>query len=97
MVHYAIHSILYINTLKEKYNKMYEKGIHRLEMYPNAIRILSMGYLPISPLASTNLKGILDEIKKTIQIINPDYHIIIKRLHLYYDMKLVIFDINEEM
>ena len=26
----------------------------------------------------------------------PDYVIVIKRLHLYYDMKLVIFSINEK-
>ena len=28
VVHYAIHSILYINTLKEEYNNMYEKLMH---------------------------------------------------------------------
>ena len=27
---------------------MHEKLVHRLEMYANAIRILSKGYLPIS-------------------------------------------------
>ena len=42
------------------------------------------------------LKEILNEVKKTIQITKPDYYIIIKRLYLYYDMKLVIFGINEE-
>ena len=31
-VHYVINSILYINTLQEKYHKMYEKLIHRLVM-----------------------------------------------------------------
>ena len=36
-VHYAINSILYINTLKEKYKKMYEKLIYRTEMYAIAI------------------------------------------------------------
>ena len=42
------------------------------------------------------LKEILNEVKNIIQITNPDYDIIIKRLPLYYDMKLVIFGINEE-
>ena len=42
------------------------------------------------------LKEILNKVKKTIQITNPDCNIIIKRLHLYYDTKLVIFGINEE-
>ena len=36
------------------------------------------------------------KLKRAIQISNPDYDIIIKRLHLYYDMKLVTFSINKE-
>ena len=42
------------------------------------------------------LQEILNKVKKAIQITNPDYDIVIKRLHLYYDMKLVMFGINEE-
>ena len=42
------------------------------------------------------LQEILKEVKKAIQISKPDYNIVIKRLHLYYDMKLVTFGINEE-
>ena len=75
---------------------MYEKLIHRLEMHANAIRILSKGYLQVSLLLPTKLKEILDEVKKAIQIANLDYDTVIKRLHLYYDMKLVTFGINEE-
>ena len=86
-------NFLYVNTLKEKFNKMYEKL--RLEMYANAIRILSKGYLPISLLPPTKLKKNLDELKKAIQIANPDYNIVISRLHLYYNIKLVTFGINE--
>ena len=37
----------------------------------------------------------LDKVKNAIQITNPDYDIVIKRLHLYYDMKLVTFGIDE--
>ena len=96
LVCYAINSILFINTLKEKYNKIYEKLIYRLEICANAIRILSKGYLPIFLLPLTKLKAILDEVKKASQITNPDYDIVIKRLHLYYDMKLVTFGINKE-
>ena len=33
--------------------------------------------------------------KKAIQISNPDCDVVIKILHLYYDMKLVTFGINE--
>ena len=67
VVHYAINSILHISTLKEKYKKMYEMFVHRLEIYANAIRILSKGYLPISILPPLRLIA-LDEVKETIQI-----------------------------
>ena len=52
--------------------------------------------MPISLLPPMKLKEILNEVKKTIQITNPDYKIVTKRLHLYYDMKLATFGINEE-
>ena len=42
------------------------------------------------------LQEILNEVKKAIQISNPDDDIVIKRLHMYYDMKLVTFGITEE-
>ena len=38
----------------------------------------------------------MDEVKKAIQITNPDYDTAIEKLHLYYDMKLVTFGINKE-
>ena len=37
---------------------------------------------------------ILNSIKETLTKTNPDYDIVIKRLHLYYDMKLVTFRID---
>ena len=95
-VHYAINSILYITTLREKYIEMYKKFINQFKMYANVIRILSKGYLPFSLLPPMKIKEILNEVKKSIQITNPDYDIFIKRLHLNYDMKLVTFCINEE-
>ena len=39
---------------------------------------------------------ILGKVKKAIQITNPDYDIVIEILHLYYDMKLVTFGIDED-
>ena len=42
------------------------------------------------------LKEILNKVKKAIKINNPDYDIVIKRLYLYYDMKLVTFGINRD-
>ena len=65
-------------------------------MYANVIRILSMGYLLISPLPPMKLQEILKEVKRAIQTSNSHYDIVIKRLHLYNDMKLVTFGINEE-
>ena len=41
------------------------------------------------------MQEILGKGKKAIQIANPDYDIVIKRLHLCYDMKLVMFGIDE--
>ena len=42
------------------------------------------------------LQEILDSVKETLIKINPDYNIVIKRLHLYYDMKLVTFGIDKK-
>ena len=80
---------------KGKYVKMYERFINQLQMYANAIRVLFKGYLPISLLPPSKLPEILGEVKKAIHITNPDYNIVIKRLHLYYDMTLVTFGIDE--
>ena len=35
-------------------------------------------------------------VKETLIKSNPDYDIVIKRLHLYYDMKLVTFGIDRD-
>ena len=45
--HYAINSLLFLTTAREKYVKMYERFINEPKMYARAIRILSKGYLPI--------------------------------------------------
>ena len=55
-------------------------------MCAKTIRILLKGYLPISLLPPSTLQEILGEVKKAIQITNPDYDIVIKRLYVYYDM-----------
>ena len=43
------------------------------------------------------LQEILDSVKETLIKTNPDYDIVIKRLHLYYDMKLVTFGIDKKI
>ena len=42
------------------------------------------------------LQEILNSVKVTLTKSNPDYDIVIKRLHLYYDMKLVTFEIDKD-
>ena len=45
-------------------------------------------------ISSSKLQEILLEVKEAIQITSPDSDIGMKRLHLYYDMKLVTFGIG---
>ena len=59
-------------------------------------RILAKGYLPISLITPLKLQEILNLVKDTLAKTNPDYDIIIKRLLLYYDMKLVTFRIDRK-
>ena len=42
--HYAINSVHYLTSVKEKYMKMYKGFIEELRTYSKAIRILSKGY-----------------------------------------------------
>ena len=65
-------------------------------MYSKAIRILSKGYLPISLLPPSKLERILSEVKVALSKTNKDYDLVLTRLYLYYDMKLVTFGIDEE-
>ena len=55
---------------------------------------MAKSYLPISHITPLKLQEILNSIKGTLTKTNPDYDIVIKRLHLYYDMKLVTFRID---
>ena len=47
------------------------------------VRILAKGYLPISLIMPYKLQEILTTVKETVTKSNPDYDIVIKRLHLY--------------
>ena len=59
--------------------------------------MLAKGYLPNTPLTPKKLQGILAEVKKPLHHTNPDYTLVLDRLHLYYDMQLVTFGINKDM
>ena len=94
--HYAINSVLFLTTVREKYVKLYERFIEELKLYSKAIKILSKGYLPISLLPPSKLEKILKEVRIAIAKSNKDYDLILTRLYLYYDMKLVMFGIDNQ-
>ena len=52
---------------------------------------MTKGYLPNTLITSVKLKEILNEVGKTLQVTNPDYDLVIDRLHL---MQLVTFGID---
>ena len=75
---------------------MYERFIEELKLYSRAIRVLSKGYLPISLLPPSKLEKILSEVRIAIAKSNKDYDLVLTRLYLYYDMKLVTFGIDNQ-
>ena len=96
MHNYAINSVLFLTTVRGKYVKMYERFIEEMKLYSKAIRVLSKGYLPISLLPPSKLEKILREIRIAITKSNKDYDLVLTRLYLYYDMKLVMFGIDNQ-
>ena len=94
--YYAIHSLLYLRTIQEKYIKMYERFVNQLKEYLQVIRILSKGYLPILLLLPSKLAKILHEVKQVLSKTNKNYGLVIKGMYKYYDMKLVTFGIDQD-
>ena len=94
--YYAIHSLLYLRTIQEKYVKMYERFVTQLREYSKAIRILSKGYLPISLIPPSKLAAILYEVKHILAKTNKNYGLVIRGMYKYYDMKLITFGIDKE-
>ena len=95
--HYSINSLLYLRLIQDKYIALYKELTTQLHTYVSAIRILAKGYLPNSLIKLAKLQEILLEVKKSLQITNPDYDLVLDRLHLYYDMQLVTFGIDKDM
>ena len=81
----SINSLLYLRTVQDKYIALYGELITQLHVYASALRILAKGYLPISLVTPSNLREILNEVKTAIWKTNPDYDLVIDRLHLYYN------------
>ena len=95
--HYSTNSLLYLRIIQDKYISLYRELITQLCTYVSAIRILAKGYLPNTLIKPEKLQEILTEVKKSLQISNPDYDLVLDRLHLYYDMQLVTFGIDKDM
>ena len=87
---YAIDSLLYFRTVSDKYIQMYKEFMTQLHIHTKGSRILAKGYLPISLITPLKLKEILNMVRTTVRKKNPDYDLVIKRLYLYYDMKLLL-------
>ena len=85
-----------LTMVTEKYVKMYERFIEEQKLYSKAIRLLSKGYPPISLLPPSQLEKILKEVRIAIAKSNKNYDLVLTRLYLYYNMKLVTFVIDNQ-
>ena len=82
--------------MKWHYITMYERFIVELKSHMKAIRILSKGYLSISLIPPSKLEAILLQVKTALTKTNKDYDLVLSRLYLYYNMKLVMFGIDKQ-
>ena len=94
---YAFNSLLFLRVVQDKYISLYKELITQLKSYVSAIGILTKGYLSTTLITPSKLQEILAEVTKSLQQTNPDYALVLDRLHLYYDMQLVTFGIDREM
>ena len=97
MQQYATNSLLFLRIIQDKYISLHRELITQLCTYVSAIRILAKGYLPNTLITPKKLQEILSEVTKSLLITNPDYTLVLDRLHLYYDMQLVTFGIDSNM
>ena len=73
--HYAISSLLYLCTIKDKYIAIYNEFISQLQIYAKAVRILAkgyLGYLPILLVTPLILQQIISAVKDSLIKTNPD-------------------------
>ena len=75
---------------------MYRELITQLHTYVSAIKN-AKGYLPNTLIKPEKLQEMLNEVRISLHITNPDYDLVLDRLHLYYDMQLVTFSIDKDM
>ena len=94
---YVFNSLLFLRVVQDKYISLYKELIIQLRSYVSAIRVLAKGYLPTALITPSKLLEILSEVKKSLQHTNPDYTLVLERMHLYYYMQLVTFGIDRDM
>ena len=95
--HYSTNSLLYLRTIQDKYVTLYRELVTQLITCISASRVGVKGYLPNTLIKPAKLQEILIEVKKTLQISNPDFDLVLDRLHLYYDMPFITFCIDKDM
>ena len=95
--HYSTNSLLYLRIFQDKYVALYRELVTHLCTYVSVIRVLAKGYLPNTLIKPAKLQELLSEVKRTLQITNPDYHLVLDMLHLYYDLQLVTFSVDKDM
>ena len=95
---YATNSLLFLRIISRQIH-IIVLGINHptVHAYISVIKILAKGYLPNTLITPKKLQEILSEVKKSLLITNPDYTLVLDRLHQYYDMQLVTFGINSNM
>ena len=94
---YAFNSLLFLRVVQDKYISLYKELITQLKSYVSAIRVLMKSYLPTTLITPSKLHEILAEVKNSLQHTNPDYALVLERLHFYYNMQLVTFGIDRDM
>ena len=94
---YTFNSLLYLRVIQDKYISLYKELITQLKAYISTIRILSKDYLPNTLIPPNKLQDILAEVKRSLHQTNPDYTLVLDRLHMYYDMPLVTFGVDRNM
>ena len=95
--HYSTNSLLYLRIIQNNYISLCREIIAQLHTYVSAIRILAKGYLPNTIIKPDKLQEILTEVKNSLHIANPDYTLVLDRLHLCYDMQLITFGIDKDV
>ena len=93
---YSHLSQLYIQSLREKYIRLYEALVTELKLLLRSIAILSKGYLPPQLFPPTTLVEISQKAITMIKTKNPDYVLALPHITDYYDMRLVTFGLDDQ-